>query len=149
VGLASFLLGIKTPEQAARDPLRGGLYENYIILEMMKSRLNRGLRPEFYFYRDSNGNEVDLLIREQGLLYPVEIKSSATFSQDFLKGIDHFYRLGLKRLGPGTIIYNGDQHLQVKGTLILNPFKMGPDWNFSHIPVLSTQDRRADFLNPI
>jgi predicted AAA+ superfamily ATPase len=81
-GLASFLLGIRTASQAARDPLRGGLYENLIILEILKSRYNRGIRPELYFFRDSHGNEVDLLIREERKLLPVEIKSSATFSPD-------------------------------------------------------------------
>ncbi|HEO70362.1 MAG TPA: ATP-binding protein, partial [Candidatus Hydrogenedentes bacterium] len=58
-GLAAYFLGIHSKEQAARDPLRGGLYENLVIVEIMKGAFNRGIRPELYFYRDSNGNEVD------------------------------------------------------------------------------------------
>lgn len=48
-GLAAFLLGIETPEQAARDPLRGALFENLVLLEILKNRLNAGNRPELYF----------------------------------------------------------------------------------------------------
>lgn len=122
-GLAAFLLGIRTAEQAARDPLRGGLYENLIILEAMKYRLNQGRRPDFYFFRDSHGSEVDLLIREQGRLLPVEIKSSATFSRSFLKGIEGFRRLTPYCLGCGVVLYNGDQHFHVENIHIFNPLK--------------------------
>ncbi|MBK8164422.1 MAG: DUF4143 domain-containing protein [bacterium] len=87
VGLVAFLLGIHTPEQAARDPLRSALYENLVITEVLKSAGRRGLRPDLSFYRDSHGNEVDLLIRESGPLTPVEIKSAAAFSPNFTKGI--------------------------------------------------------------
>lgn len=79
VGLAAFLFGIHTAEQASRDPLRGNLYENLVIADIVKSALNRGIRPEVYFFRDSHGNEIDLIIREKGMLSPVEIKSAATF----------------------------------------------------------------------
>ncbi|OQY16680.1 MAG: AAA family ATPase, partial [Desulfobacterium sp. 4572_20] len=96
VGLAAFLLGIHTEEQAFRDPLRGNLYENLVIAEIVKGALNKGIRPEIYFFRDSRGNEVDLLIREKGELTPVEIKSAGTFSMEFVKGLEHFQALGLK-----------------------------------------------------
>lgn len=80
VGLAAFLLGIHTAEQASRDPLRGSLYENFVIADIVKGAINQGIRPEIYFFRDFHGNEVDLLIREKGSLTPVEIKSAGTFS---------------------------------------------------------------------
>jgi len=122
-GLAAFLLGIRTAEQAARDPLRGGLYENLIILEIMKYRLNRGRRPDLYFFRDTHGSEVDLLIREQGKLFPVEIKSSATFSNSFLKGIERFRSLTSNCRADGALLYNGDQQFQVKNVHIFNLLK--------------------------
>jgi len=65
VGLAAYLLGIETPGQLSRDPLRGGLYENLLILEILKFSLNYGKRPELFFYRDTNGNEVDLVIKKE------------------------------------------------------------------------------------
>ncbi|MBN1663281.1 MAG: ATP-binding protein [Deltaproteobacteria bacterium] len=127
-GLASFLLGIGTEEQAARDPLRGHLYENFIIGDIMKGALNKGIRPEIFFFRDSHGNEVDLLIREKGTLTPVEIKSSSTFSTDFMKGIERFQTLGIKRIAPGVVLYNGEQQFNVRGIRIFNPWLTEDIW---------------------
>ncbi len=119
-GLAAFLLGIQSAEQVARDPLRGNLYENLMILEILKAHLNRGLRPDLYFYRDSQGNEVDLLIRQRQGLLPVEIKSSATFSSAFLKGIDTFRAVSPDCLPNGVVLYNGEQIHQIGQTRVLN-----------------------------
>jgi len=128
VGLAAFLLGIHTAEQASRDPLRGNLYENLVIADIMKSALNRGIRPEVYFLRDSHGNEIDLLIREKGVLTPVEIKSAATFSTTFLKGLEWFHRLGVKQVLPGAVLYNGEQSFEIKGVRVLNPIHVEDIW---------------------
>jgi len=121
-GLAAFLLGIRTAEQAARDPLRGGLYENLIILEVLKFFYNQGTRPDIYFFRDSKGNEVDLLIRVQGRLLPVEIKSAATFSRAFLKGIKRLQSIASDCLDYGVVLYKSrlqkveTRNLQLAGT---------------------------------
>lgn len=129
VGLAAFLLGIHTEEQAVRDPLRGQLYENLVIADIVKGALNRGIRPEIYFYRDSHGNEVDLLIRERGGLFPVEIKSAETFSPDFLKGLEKFRSVGGARVRPGAVLYNGDSEFEVRGIRIFNPLKAENSWD--------------------
>ena len=129
VGLAAFLLGIRTAEQASRDPLRGNLYENLIIADIMKAALNKGIRPEIYFFRDSHGNEVDLLIREKGKITPVEIKSAATFSTDFVKKLEWFQNLGVRRVSPGAVLYNGDHSFSVRGIRILNPFRVENIWD--------------------
>jgi len=128
VGLASFLLGIHTAEQASRDPLRGNLYENLVIVDVVKSALNRGIRPEIYFFRDSHGNEVDLLIREKNTLMPVEIKSAATLSTDFVKGIEWFRGLGIRRVTGGAVLYNGEKPFNVRGSRILNPLHVEDIW---------------------
>ena len=120
VGLAAFLLGIHTPEQAYRDPLRGNLYENLVVAEVMKGALNRGVRPELYFFRDSRGDEVDLLLRDGRRLIPVEIKSASTFSPDFLKGLERFRAFGIEGVAPGVVLYNGEQEFSVKGVRIFN-----------------------------
>jgi len=119
-GLVSHLLGIREPEQAARDPLRGGLYENLIIGEIRKAFFNRGQRPELYFYRDTNGNEVDLIVRQQRQLLPIEIKSAATYSKHFLQGIKRFQKLMPDGIQPGHVLYNGAEQYQVEGTAIRN-----------------------------
>jgi predicted AAA+ superfamily ATPase len=128
VGLAAFLLGIHTPEQASREPLRGNLYENLVIADIVKSALNRGIRPDICFFRDSHGNEIDLLVKEKGALTPVEIKSTATFSTDFLKGLEWFQTLGVKRLLPGAILYNGERPFNVRGVRVLNPLHVEDIW---------------------
>ena len=122
-GLASHLLGIESPDEAMRDPLRGNLYENFVILEIRKNRLNAGKRPELYFYRDSRGKEVDLILRRGRQLIPVEIKSAETFTKDFLKGIEHFKATAGDRCGNGLVFYNGTESFDVRGAKIRNPMK--------------------------
>jgi predicted AAA+ superfamily ATPase len=125
-GLVCHLLSIETAQQALRDPLRGHLYENWIIMEVLKARLNRGLRPDLYFYRDSHGNEVDLIVREAGKLYPVEIKSARTFTPEFLKGIEHFAKAAGNRAGVGVVLYDGDSALTIKNVRVFNYLRRGP-----------------------
>ena len=129
VGLAAFLLGIHDEHQAARDPLRGGLYENLVISEVLKGGFNSGTRPDVFFFRDSNGNEVDLLIRENGRLIPVEIKSAQTFSTDFVKGIERFRALEAAPSSPGAVLYGGEQTLSIRDIKIMNPMASGNLWD--------------------
>lgn len=125
VGLVCFLLGIHSADQLSRDPLRGGLYENLIILEVLKNRLNHGHRPTLFFYRDSHGNEVDLVIQNGSRLQPVEIKSAETFSPDFIKGIRNFRDTVGDKSDSGIVIYNGKEEYHFKGIHILNPLRHG------------------------
>jgi hypothetical protein len=122
-GLVAYLMGIESPEQAFRDPLRGGLYENLIITEILKAHLNSGKRPDLFFYRDTHGNEVDLIIRHGGKLIPIEIKSAATFMPDFLKGIGHFQKLVTERCANGFVLYNGSEEYTLQETRVLNLLK--------------------------
>ena len=127
-GLATFLLGIHDADQASRDPLRGSLYENLILMEIIKGACNKGIRPELYFFRDSNGNEVDVLLREQGMLYPMEIKSAATFSTHFVKGLMRFRALNPQRCLPGAVLYDGTQFQSFKDTPVFNPLEVDNLW---------------------
>jgi predicted AAA+ superfamily ATPase len=123
VGLAAFLLGIHTAEQARRDPLRGLLYENLIVADTLKKLCNAGRRAEVYFYRDTHGNEVDLLIRQERSLIPVEIKSAKTFSPDFVKGIERFREVAGGSVGDGFVLYDGEQDFQVRAVQVTNPLR--------------------------
>jgi len=120
-GLASFLLGIKSDNQVKRDPLRGALYENMVILDILKSFYNKGERPNLFFYRDTNGNEVDCLICQNRKIQPVEIKSGATFTKDYLKGIKHFQKIAGEKVLSPTVLYNGEKHFTINGITIYNP----------------------------
>lgn len=135
VGLAAFLLGIHTAEQASRDPLRGSLYENLVIADIAKGAINQEIRPEIYFFRDSHGNEVDLLIREKGSLTPVEIKSAGTFSADFVKGLERFQALGIKRVNAGAVLFNGEQRFNVRGVRVFNPLVVEDIWQTLTAPL--------------
>lgn len=106
-GLAAYLLGIESPEVAARDPLIGNLFENMVVIEALKARLNAGKEPELYFYRDNKGNEVDLLFRQNRQLIPIEIKSAMTFNPEFSKNIMRFQKL-TSSAQKGYIIYAGE-----------------------------------------
>jgi len=107
VGLASYLLGIENPEQVSRDPLLGGLFENMVVMEAVKVRLNMGLDPNLYFFRDNNGNEVDLIYKKHNSLVPVEIKAAMTFNEKLTKGIGYFHKISKKAEG-GYLIYSGE-----------------------------------------
>ena len=120
MGLATYLLGIANEAQVSRDPLRGNLVENLIILELMKARLNRGLDPQLYFYRDVQQREVDLIFVDGHDLVPVEIKSSKTFHPEFLKSLLFFQELVGKRAQKGYLIYAGEQEQQIHAIQLLN-----------------------------
>ena len=107
VGLASYLLGIKDPSQVARDPLMGGLFENMVVLEALKARYNVGHDSELYFFRDTRGMEIDLLLNKDRQLLPIEIKAARTFNNEFVQGIESFRKATPKAL-PGMVIYAGD-----------------------------------------
>lgn len=119
-GLVAHLLGITTPDQALRDPLRGGLYENLVILEILKSFYNKGQRPDLFFYRDTHGNEVDLLVRDKRQLIPIEIKSSETFTISFLKGIQKFKEVCNVPCPSSYVFYNGETSHQIHETVVKN-----------------------------
>jgi len=109
VGLACWLLGLRTPEQVMRDPLWGGLFENFILMEAMKDRLNAGINLLMYFYRDSEGNEVDLLLPVDGRWYAIEIKAGATVNPDYFKGLRTFASHHPQASAGGCVLFGGDQ----------------------------------------
>ncbi len=107
VGLASYLLGIDDTVQMIRDPLRGSLFENMVIMEMIKFRYNSGLDHKLSFFRDSHHNEVDIVFRKGRKLFPVEIKSSQTYNPGFMKGLDYFKSLFSDNVENELLIYDG------------------------------------------
>lgn len=108
-GLACHLLGISEVDQLTKDSFYGNLFENWIIVELIKARYNQALDPQFYFYRDISGHEVDLLIQQGSRLFPIEIKSNKTFSSSFLDGLNYFHQQIPQRANGGAVIYGGDK----------------------------------------
>ncbi len=104
-GVLCSLLGIKKAEELNVHFARGPLFENLVILELMKKELNAGNIPSLYYWRDSNQNEVDLLQEKEGKLTAIEIKSSETFHADFLKGLRYFLKFAPE--SSARLIYAG------------------------------------------
>ena len=119
-GIASWLLDIDSPSQMNIDKMRGHLFENMVICNVLKHFLNQGEQPLIYFYRDSNGNEVDLLIKNKEKYDLVEIKSSETFNIEFLKGIKSFEKEFSDLTKNKFIVYNGEDKGEINGVEILN-----------------------------
>jgi predicted AAA+ superfamily ATPase len=120
VGLATYLLDISLDTQVARDPLRGNLVENLVILECLKHCLNLGIEQSFYYYRDSNNNEVDLLVKIGSNLVPIEIKSSTTFTPEFLKNIGYFKAAAKERCPMEFLVYSGEQEQEIGSCHLIN-----------------------------
>ena len=99
-GLACYLLGIRTPSQLETHPLRGAIFENYVVCEVLKAGLNAGRRPRMSFFRDHQGHEVDLLVERGDSVAAVEIKSGQTISSDYF---DDLAWLARQDLGPGRL----------------------------------------------
>lgn len=108
VGLASYLIGIEREHQLVTHPLRGPLFENAVISEILKYRLNQGQRSNLTFFRDSQGLECDGLIDLAGRLHAIEVKSGATLPSD---AFQHLTRI--QALLPGVeelaVVYGGDE----------------------------------------
>lgn len=106
-GVASALLGIENPDQLALHPFRGGLFENMIIVDFLKNRYNKGKPNNLYFWRDSLGTEIDLLVEKANSLLPIEIKSGQTITDDYFKSMSAWLRIsGMEK---GWVIYAGDE----------------------------------------
>jgi predicted AAA+ superfamily ATPase len=120
VGFASHILGITEVDQLKRDPLRGNLFENLVVMELIKSRHNQGWEPNLYFYRDNQRNEVDVIYKRANELAPIEIKSAKTFNEEFTKGIDYFAKLIGERCGTKSVIYAGDKEMKINDVQLLN-----------------------------
>lgn len=117
-GLCCSLLEIDNDSHVNTHPLRGALFENLLILELMKQRFNAGQRSNMFYWRDSSGNEIDILIDQASQVIPVEIKTAATFNSDFLKGINYW-----RKINPNTkksyLLYTG-KAASVSNTDVLN-----------------------------
>lgn len=111
-GLACSLLDIKSPEQVSTHFLRGGLFENLVINDFVKESLNKGEEPNLTFWRDSTGNEVDLLQTVAGKQNAYEIKSGATYSSDYFKGIAKWAKLSGATPQQCFAIYAGDRSMK-------------------------------------
>lgn len=102
-GLCSYLTQWTTPETLAEGAMSGAILETYVVAEILKSYWHNGLEPSIYFYRDREGKEVDILIEQNQILYPIEIKKTASPSNMVFKNFSVLECLN-KKIGHGAVI---------------------------------------------
>lgn len=107
-GLACYLLDIESPKQLALDKMRGAVFENLVVMECIKHRFNQGKEGNVFFYRDSNGQEVDILVKEEGQLTAIEVKSSMTYQTDFAKTLKMLPQWTSTPIVRRSVVYGGD-----------------------------------------
>lgn len=118
-GLLCALLDIQSPEQLGSHYLRGNVFESFVISEYIKSRFNAGQRSNAFFWRNSTGQEVDLLLEEGAQTWAVEIKSGETLNEDFFKGLRYFKRLSAEPEGHFYLVYGGKRDFSRKHGQVL------------------------------
>ena len=118
-GLAAWLLGINDAKQMSIHAMRGALFENLMISELLKGRFNKALASNLYFWRDNTGNEIDVLIEKTGTLIPVEIKSGQTVTKDYFTGLKKWLTIADATTGSSYVIYGGNEGQKRLGIEVL------------------------------
>ena len=113
-GLLCFLLGIRNPSQVVRDPLFGGIFENLVVAEIRKRRLNAGRRDDMYFIRDQNGREIDLVVEEARKLHLLEIKSGQEMSPSFARNLRGYEAVLGDDVLSESIVYSGPSNVHMR-----------------------------------
>jgi uncharacterized protein len=120
VGLAAFLTGINEPYQILTSPLKGPLFENLVVMEALKSKYNHFKPYQLCYYRDSNNNEVDLILDYTSHMDAIEIKSSQTFDKSFLKGLNYIRGILPEKIRNTTVCYSGEIEQMIDGNKLVN-----------------------------
>ena len=119
-GLAATLLGIQNSNQLDLHPFKGALFENMIIVDMLKTRFNKAKTNNLYFWRDNIGNEIDLLLDKGLTITPIEIKSGQTVTSDYFKGIKYWNKLTKKE--GGYVVYGGTMAQKRSNEITVVPY---------------------------
>jgi predicted AAA+ superfamily ATPase len=120
-GIVSSLLKISSPEQVSAHYLYGALFENLILNEIIKYHYHMGKRPSIYYWRESNGTEIDCIVeKNDGTLIAIEIKGGSTFNKDFLKSLKNFPIENPNLETSKILLFAGDENSMVSGIRITN-----------------------------
>lgn len=107
-GVLCYLLGIENASQLAVHPLRGAIFENLAVVELLKQRFDKAKLPNLCFYRENRGREADIVRMEGDMLDIFEVKSSQTFNKSFVKNLDYLKELLGDKIRNAAVIYDGD-----------------------------------------
>jgi uncharacterized protein len=117
-GLLCYLLGVRSPDELHNHASRGAIFESLIVSELFKNRLHQGKESDLYFWRDSTGHEIDLLLDLGSRHTPIEIKSGMTVASDFFQGLEYWRMLSGEPDAPGALIYAGDRAYRRQGFVV-------------------------------
>lgn len=120
VGLACWLLGIRSTDVLSLHPLRGALFETLVVGEFLKTRFNGGQAADLYFWRDNNGLEADLVFEVGNRLQTVEIKSGRTVTPDYIRAGQKSARFAGSEAMMPWLIHGGDQHYERSGVRVMS-----------------------------
>jgi predicted AAA+ superfamily ATPase len=118
-GLACWLLSIRDAGQLDVHPMRGHIFESWVVAELLKTRANQGLPPDLYFWQDRAGHEVDILLEQAGKLVPVEVKSGRTLSDDAFAGLARWMKLAGQTASSPSLVYGGDEASTHRGIRVV------------------------------
>ncbi len=124
-GLATYLIGIKSPEQLSVHPYRGAIFETFVASEIMKNAYHSGEIPWLYFWRDRSGNEIDFLIDRGSDLLPLEAKSGKTVASDWFDGLKYWRAFPGNRAKQGVLLYGGNETYSREGITVTSWRKAG------------------------
>ncbi len=119
-GLASFLLNLHSKNDLFFHFAKGALFENLIISETIKHFYNKGINKNVYFWRESNGIEIDLLFEQGNSIFAIEIKSGKTFKTEQLQNLNSFKKTCNTLPVKLFLVFDGDQEQQRSETTVLN-----------------------------
>lgn len=122
-GLLCYLLQINKPEELITHAMRGPIFESWVVAELYKNYYYGGTQASMYFYRDSNANEIDLILDHGPQVIPIEIKSGETIGSDFFKGINYWRKLINHNDCPAALIYGG-QEISQRNAISILPWSM-------------------------
>lgn len=120
-GIVCSLLNIENKKQLSTYPLRGNIFETFIMSELLKQRFNKGRRSNLYFWRDKTGHEIDCIIESGDNLTPIEIKSGKTITSEMFKSIEYWKKIsGKNKKEDSYLIYGGNNNQKRNGTNVLS-----------------------------
>ncbi len=117
--LVCSLIGIQNTQQLTTHPVRGSVFENMVLIELIKKRTNAGLPVNLFYWRDKTGHEIDVIVDNAGKLLPIEIKSGKTINAEFFKNMEYWCKLSGEK--KSILFYGGEQNQKrSNGTEVLN-----------------------------
>lgn len=117
-GLLCYLLGIRSHQDLEIHSLRGAIFESFVVSELHKNYLHRGETPRLYYWRSSDGHEVDVIVERGETLVPIEIKSGQTLASDAFNGLQYFLKLAGSKSAPAALVYGGKESYRRGGVTV-------------------------------